>query len=87
MLEEADQTLLGCLRKGSRWHGHCVSDRFVAPPVIQCTMTKAYVLSENSKTGPNDRPVEDVVIADCGELEIDYETDAEGNQVPVHAEL
>ncbi|KAL1245570.1 Peptidyl-prolyl cis-trans isomerase [Trichinella spiralis] len=26
---------------------------------------------ENTKTGPSDRPVEDVIIADCGELPVD----------------
>ncbi|ESK96551.1 peptidylprolyl isomerase b [Moniliophthora roreri MCA 2997] len=42
---------------------------------------------ENVKKGPSDRPVEDVIIADCGELELELETDADGNQVPLHAEL
>ncbi|KAI0031733.1 cyclophilin-like domain-containing protein [Vararia minispora EC-137] len=42
---------------------------------------------EDVPKGRNDRPNEDVVIFDCGELEIVLETDAEGNQVPLHAEL
>ena len=42
---------------------------------------------ENVKRGSNDRPVEDVIIIDAGELEIDYEVDAEDNKVPIHAEL
>ncbi|KAF8270288.1 cyclophilin-like domain-containing protein [Lactarius quietus] len=40
---------------------------------------------ENVSKGANDRPVEDVIIANCGELPLDV--DAEGNQVPLHAEL
>ncbi|KAG7098734.1 Peptidyl-prolyl cis-trans isomerase B [Marasmius oreades] len=40
---------------------------------------------ENVPKGASDRPVEDVVIADCGELELDV--DENGNQVPIHAEL
>ncbi|KAK7053439.1 Peptidyl-prolyl cis-trans isomerase B [Paramarasmius palmivorus] len=35
---------------------------------------------ENVKKDPSDRPVEDVIIADCGELEIETETDADGKQ-------
>ncbi|THV02415.1 hypothetical protein K435DRAFT_653482 [Dendrothele bispora CBS 962.96] len=42
---------------------------------------------ENVKKGASDRPVEDIIIADCGELEIEVEIDTEGNQVPLHAEL
>ncbi|KAH8119110.1 cyclophilin-like domain-containing protein [Phellopilus nigrolimitatus] len=42
---------------------------------------------EKVPKGSSDRPVQDVVIADAGELEIDYEVDADGKQVPVHAEL
>ncbi len=39
------------------------------------------------KRGSQDRPKVDVIIADSGELEIEYEVDADGNQVPLHAEL
>ena len=39
------------------------------------------------KKGSGDRPLEDVVIVDSGELEIDYETDEDGKQVPLRAEL
>ncbi|GJJ06476.1 hypothetical protein Clacol_000668 [Clathrus columnatus] len=35
---------------------------------------------EHTKTGSQDRPVEPVVIAESGELELDLETDEEGNQ-------
>ncbi|KLO16964.1 hypothetical protein SCHPADRAFT_822312 [Schizopora paradoxa] len=42
---------------------------------------------ENVEKGPQDRPKVDVIISDAGELEIEYETDEEGNQVPLHAEL
>ncbi|KAF8637943.1 hypothetical protein AX16_010576 [Volvariella volvacea WC 439] len=35
---------------------------------------------ENVKKGPNDKPAEDVIIVDSGELEIDYTTDENGNQ-------
>ena len=42
---------------------------------------------ENVKKGRSDRPEIDVIIIDSGELEIEYETDAEGKQVPLHAEL
>ncbi|KAJ7079141.1 cyclophilin-like domain-containing protein [Mycena belliarum] len=42
---------------------------------------------ENVPKGGGDKPVQDVVIADCGELKVEAETDAEGNQVPIHAEL
>ncbi|KAF8200654.1 cyclophilin-like domain-containing protein [Pholiota molesta] len=42
---------------------------------------------ENVAKGSGDRPVVDVVIADSGELPVEPATDAEGNQVPVHAEL
>lgn len=43
--------------------------------------------TENVEKGPQDRPKVDVVIAESGELEIEYEIDEEGNQVPLHAEL
>jgi len=42
---------------------------------------------ENVKKGKGDRPAEDVIIADSGELEIETEADEGGNQVPIHAEL
>ncbi|KAF8514235.1 cyclophilin-like domain-containing protein [Hysterangium stoloniferum] len=42
---------------------------------------------ENTPTGPGDKPKEAVIIADCGELEIDLEVDESGNQVPIRAEL
>ncbi len=42
---------------------------------------------ENVEKGSQDRPKVDVIIADSGELEIEYEVDADGNQVPLHAEL
>ena len=45
------------------------------------------ILAENVAKGRNDRPEEDVIIVDCGELEIEYETDENGKQVPIHAEL
>ncbi|KAJ3567319.1 hypothetical protein NP233_g6440 [Leucocoprinus birnbaumii] len=35
---------------------------------------------ENVKKGAQDRPEVDVIIADCGELEMQYETDESGNQ-------
>lgn len=46
-----------------------------------------HIFLENVKKGRNDRPEVDVIIVDSGELEIEYETDAEGKQVPLHAEL
>ena len=45
------------------------------------------IFTENVAKGRNDRPEEDVIIVDCGELEIEYETDENGKQVPIHAEL
>ncbi|WVQ79709.1 peptidyl-prolyl cis-trans isomerase B [Cryptococcus sp. DSM 104549] len=42
---------------------------------------------ENVKTGRGDKPVEAVTIAASGELPIEHETDAEGNQVPFRIEL
>ena len=45
------------------------------------------IFAENVAKGRNDRPEEDVIIVDCGELEIEYETDENGKQVPIHAEL
>ncbi|KZV74427.1 hypothetical protein PENSPDRAFT_573007 [Peniophora sp. CONT] len=42
---------------------------------------------ENVAKGRGDKPLEDVTIVDCGELEFDLEVDEEGNQVPLHAEL
>ncbi|KAL0579159.1 Peptidyl-prolyl cis-trans isomerase B [Marasmius crinis-equi] len=36
---------------------------------------------ENVAKGAGDRPTEDVVIADCGELDLELETDEQGNQV------
>jgi hypothetical protein len=61
---------------------------------------------EEVPKGSNDRPIQDVVIVDSGEvwrtfwkllfplnssfmqqLDIVHETDADGNQVPLHAEL
>ncbi|EPQ57330.1 peptidyl-prolyl cis-trans isomerase B precursor [Gloeophyllum trabeum ATCC 11539] len=44
-------------------------------------------LIENVPKGASDRPVEDVIIADCGELEVEHEIDENGNQVPLRAEL
>ncbi|PFH53841.1 hypothetical protein AMATHDRAFT_137034 [Amanita thiersii Skay4041] len=48
---------------------------------------KIIELIENAATGANDRPKEDVVIVDCGELPIDTMKDEEGNEVPLRAEL
>ncbi|KAH9839486.1 cyclophilin-like domain-containing protein [Rhodofomes roseus] len=42
---------------------------------------------EDVAKGRNDRPVEDVVIADCGELPIELPVDENGNQVPLRGEL
>ncbi|KIK67237.1 hypothetical protein GYMLUDRAFT_156753 [Collybiopsis luxurians FD-317 M1] len=42
---------------------------------------------ENVAKGSNDRPKEDVVIVESGELELEVITDADGAQVPLHAEL
>nr|AHC00616.1 cyclophilin [Ganoderma lucidum] len=42
---------------------------------------------EDVAKGRNDRPDEDVVIADCGELEVKSETTATEQEVPTHAEL
>jgi len=42
---------------------------------------------ENSATGSQDRPVEDVIIIDSGELPLDLEVDEDGNEVPLHVEL
>ncbi|KAF9793164.1 cyclophilin-like domain-containing protein [Thelephora terrestris] len=47
-------------------------------------MEFVYKIEEVPKGG-NDRPLEDVVIVDSGELEIPK--DEEGKQVPIHAEL
>ncbi|KAI0000510.1 cyclophilin-like domain-containing protein [Russula vinacea] len=40
---------------------------------------------EDVVKGKNDRPVEDVIIVDCGELPLDVDSD--GKEVPLHAEL
>jgi len=42
---------------------------------------------EGVEKGPNDRPTVDVVIVDCGELPVDAVMDADGKEVPVHADL
>ncbi|TFK23960.1 hypothetical protein FA15DRAFT_593322 [Coprinopsis marcescibilis] len=42
---------------------------------------------ENVAKGSGDRPVEDVIIADSGELAFEPEQDAEGKEVPLRAEL
>lgn len=42
---------------------------------------------ENVKTDSRDRPVEKVIIADSGELDIEEQTDEEGNKVPLRVEL
>ncbi|WWC63506.1 peptidyl-prolyl cis-trans isomerase B [Kwoniella dejecticola CBS 10117] len=42
---------------------------------------------EAVKTGRGDKPAESVTIAASGELPIEHETDAEGNQVPFRVEL
>ncbi|KAI0256270.1 cyclophilin-like domain-containing protein [Lactifluus subvellereus] len=42
---------------------------------------------ENVEKNGNARPVEDVTIVDCGEVRLPLDVDAEGNQVPLHAEL
>ncbi|KAH9954121.1 cyclophilin-like domain-containing protein [Russula dissimulans] len=42
---------------------------------------------EEVAKGRNDRPVEDVTIVDCGELPLDVDVDADGKEVPLHAEL
>lgn len=42
---------------------------------------------ENVEKGSSDRPVLDVVIEDSGELPVETETDADGNEVPLHVEL
>lgn len=45
------------------------------------------IYAEDSEKGPGDRPKVDIIIADSGELEIEFEVDADGKQVPIHAEL
>jgi len=47
-------------------------------------MDFVYIIEGVPKNG-QDRPDEDVIIADCGELELPK--DEQGNQVPIHAEL
>ncbi|KZT19076.1 hypothetical protein NEOLEDRAFT_1078646 [Neolentinus lepideus HHB14362 ss-1] len=42
---------------------------------------------ENVQKGAQDRPVQDVIIVECGELEVEQEVDENGNQVPLRAEL
>ncbi|EGG06204.1 uncharacterized protein MELLADRAFT_106888 [Melampsora larici-populina 98AG31] len=42
---------------------------------------------ENVKTNSGDKPVEDVVIVDSGEMVIDKKVDADGNEVPHRVEL
>ncbi|TRM69310.1 cyclophilin-like domain-containing protein [Schizophyllum amplum] len=42
---------------------------------------------QNVSKGPRDKPMEDVVIADSGELPLELEVDENGNEVPLHAEL
>ncbi|KIL65929.1 hypothetical protein M378DRAFT_186290 [Amanita muscaria Koide BX008] len=42
---------------------------------------------ENVPKGSGDKPKEDVIIVDCGELPIDTVKDEDGNEVPIHAEL
>ncbi|KIK09946.1 hypothetical protein K443DRAFT_530 [Laccaria amethystina LaAM-08-1] len=42
---------------------------------------------ENVPKGANDRPTVDVVISDSGELPVESEGDANGKEVPAHAEL
>lgn len=42
---------------------------------------------ENVAKASGDKPKEDVKIVDSGELEIEYETDDEGNKVPFRIEL
>ena len=57
-------------------------------PLQNIYLLYSYTISaENVAKGRNDRPEEDVIIVDCGELEIEYETDENGKQVPIHAEL
>ncbi|TFK73897.1 hypothetical protein BDN72DRAFT_760933 [Pluteus cervinus] len=42
---------------------------------------------EDVAKGSGDRPAEDVIIAKSGELPVETEKDADGNEVPLHAEL
>ncbi|KZT10949.1 uncharacterized protein LAESUDRAFT_643949 [Laetiporus sulphureus 93-53] len=42
---------------------------------------------EDIPKGKNDRPLEDVVIVDCGELPVEPKVESEGNEVPLRAEL
>ncbi|KAF9503773.1 hypothetical protein BS47DRAFT_1309229 [Hydnum rufescens UP504] len=42
---------------------------------------------ENVPKGSGDKPKEDVVIADCGELDVPEGEDEDGNKVPLRAEL
>ncbi|KAI0318256.1 cyclophilin-like domain-containing protein [Amylostereum chailletii] len=42
---------------------------------------------EDVAKGRGDRPTQDVIIADSGELELDLEVDEDGKEVPIHAEL
>ena len=44
-------------------------------------------LTENVPKGRQDKPLEDVIIVESGELTFEPEVDEEGNQVPLHAEL
>ncbi|KAG7530976.1 hypothetical protein FFLO_04647 [Filobasidium floriforme] len=42
---------------------------------------------ENAPKGRGDKPLEDVIIVNAGELPIEKEVDAEGNEVPLRVEL
>ncbi|KDQ57782.1 hypothetical protein JAAARDRAFT_130782 [Jaapia argillacea MUCL 33604] len=42
---------------------------------------------EDVPKGSQDRPLEDIVIVDCGELPLDLEVDGDGKEVPLRAEL
>ncbi|TFK44367.1 cyclophilin-like domain-containing protein [Crucibulum laeve] len=42
---------------------------------------------ENVAKGASDRPKEDVIIVDSGELTVEPDVDEEGKEVPLHAEL
>lgn len=56
------------------------------PTTIHETQSSPRITEDVAK-GRNDRPDEDIIIADCGELEVKSETTATEQEVPTHAEL